>query len=81
MQMVDAHDQETGRAFKCSSLSEGVSAMTMIINLPLLVALSGMLAWLYATYQAQRATAVIPAYAITFPETGRFPESEKTLQW
>lgn len=43
--------------------------MTMIINLPLLIALSGMLAWLYATYRAQRATAAIPAYAITFPDS------------
>ncbi len=55
--------------------------MTMIINLPLLVVLSGVLAWLYATYQAQRVTAVIPAYTIISPETGRFPESEETLQW
>jgi len=55
--------------------------MTMIINLPLLVTLSGVLDWLCATYQAQRITAVIPAYATTSPETGRFPESEETLKW
>lgn len=53
----------------------------MIINLPLLVTLSGVLAWLYAAYRAQRVTAVTPAYATTSPETGRFPESEETLKW
>ena len=55
--------------------------MIIISNLHLLDALSGMLAWLYATFQAQRATAVIPAYATTSPETWRFPESKETVQW
>lgn len=55
--------------------------MIMTINLPLLIALSGMLAWLYAMYQAQRATTVIPAYTTASPETWRFPESKETVQW
>lgn len=55
--------------------------MTTIINLPLLVALSGLLVWLYATYLVQRITAAIPAYTTVSPKTWCFQESKETVQW
>lgn len=55
--------------------------MIVTINLPLLLALSGMLAWLYVIYRTQPATAVVPAYATVSMEARRFRGNEETVSW
>lgn len=63
MQMMATRDREIGWVALSNLLSKGVSAMTLTNNLSLLIALGGMLVWLYTALRAQRATAVIPVYA------------------
>ena len=47
--------------------------MDLIMNIPVLVTMSGLLAWLFVLRLAQKATAVAPAYAFNFPGNPEFP--------
>ena len=54
--------------------------MIITINFPLLLALSGLLAWLYVIYRTQPATAVVTTYATIAMETPGFRSNEETVQ-
>ena len=55
--------------------------MIITINLPLLLALSGMLAWLYVIYRTQPTTVIVPAYATVSTEARRFRSNKETVSW